>query len=319
MPIVSILILGGVIVAVLVIGGIIITSSSERTLVEERLGRYLEDEAAEKQKGEDRGGPISEQVNKIVARSSVGEGLARSLARADLKFKPGEFIALIVIVVITAGGTLWYIGGRNIVSLLIGVVAGLVLPMLYLRREQNRRLIKFGDQLPDMINLMVNGLRAGYSTMQALESVSKEMPSPLNDEFRRVVQEMQLGVPMERALDNLLRRVPSPDLDFIITAINVQREVGGNLAEILDNISHTIRERIRIKGEIRVLTTQVVTSARILTLLPFFLAIALWFVNREYMMEFFDNPLCGGIAIGTALLMIAIGSFVMNRIAKIEV
>jgi tight adherence protein B len=170
-----------------------------------------------------------------------------------------------------------------------------------------------------MINLMVNGLRAGYSTMQALESVSKEMPSPLNEEFRRVVQEMQLGVPMERALDNLLRRVPSPDLDFIITAINVQREVGGNLAEILDNISHTIRERIRIKGEIRVLTTQVVTSARILTLLPFMLAIALWFVNREYMLEFFSNPTCGAIAIGTALLMIAIGSFVMNRIAKIEV
>jgi tight adherence protein B len=224
-----------------------------------------------------------------------------------------------VITVTTLGGLLWYIGGQNFVSLIIGAAAGLALPLIYLRREQNRRLIRFGDQLPDMINLMVNGLRAGYSTMQALESVSKEMPSPLNEEFRRVVQEMQLGVPMERALDNLLRRVPSPDLDFIITAINVQREVGGNLAEILDNISHTIRERIRIKGEIRVLTTQVVTSARILTLLPFMLAIALWFVNREYMLEFFSNPTCGAIAIGTALLMIAIGSFVMNRIAKIEV
>ena len=116
-----------------------------------------------------------------------------------------------------------------------------------------------------------------------------------------------------------LRRVPSPDLDFIITAVNVQREVGGNLAEILDNISHTIRERIRIKGEIRVLTTQVVTSGRILTMMPFFLALALWFVNREYMMEFFKNPLCGAIAIGLALLMIAVGSFIMNRIAKIEV
>jgi tight adherence protein B len=88
-----------------------------------------------------------------------------------------------------------------------------------------------------MLNLMVNGLRAGYSTMQAMEAISKELPAPISDEFRRVVQEMQLGVPMETALDNLLRRIPSDDLDFVITAINVQREVGGNLSEILDSIS----------------------------------------------------------------------------------
>ena len=319
MPLGTIIVIGSVVVAILLIVGIIITSTSERSLVEERLGRYLEDEEAEKAKGGPRSGAITEQVNKAVASSSFGEQLARNLGRADMKFKPGEFLSLMVIMVILFGGVLWFIGGRNIISLLIGVAAGVVLPILYMRREQSRRLIRFGDQLPDMINLMVNGLRAGYSTMQALESVSKEMPSPLNDEFRRVVQEMQLGVTMERALDNLLRRVPSPDLDFIITAINVQREVGGNLAEILDNISHTIRERIRIKGEIRILTTQVVTSGRILTMIPFFLALALWFVNREYMMEFAKDPFCGGIAIGLALVMILVGSFIMNRIAKIEV
>lgn len=319
MPIASILVIMVVVVAILVIGGMIVTSGSERSLVEERLGRYLEEEEADKGKGGERGGALTDRVNRMVASSSIGDQLSRNLARADLKFKPGEFVALIVIMVIALGGILWFIGGRNIISLVIGVAAGIILPILYLRREQSRRLIKFGDQLPDMINLMVNGLRAGYSTMQSLESISREMPSPLNDEFRRVVQEMQLGVTMERALDNLLRRVPSPDLDFIITAINVQREVGGNLAEILDNISHTIRERIRIKGEIRVLTTQVVTSGRILTMIPFFLALALWFVNREYMMEFAKDPLCGGIALSLALVMIAVGSFIMNKIAKIEV
>src|SRR5690606_32712742 len=108
----------------------------------------------------------------------------------------------------------------------------------------------FNDQLADMLNLMVNGLRAGYSTMQAMEAVSREMPAPISDEFRRVVQEMQLGISMEVALDNLLRRIPSDDLDLVITAINVQREVGGNLAEIMDTISYTIRERVRVKGEI---------------------------------------------------------------------
>ncbi len=111
-----------------------------------------------------------------------------------------------------------------------------------------------------------------------------------SDEFRRVVQEMQLGVPMETALDNLLRRIPSDDLDFVITAINVQREVGGNLSEILDSISFTIRERVRIKGEIRVLTAQVRASGTLLSLVPLVLTLILWFLNRDYLMSFFDGP-----------------------------
>jgi len=120
-------------------------------------------------------------------------------------------------------------------------------------------------------------------------------------------------------LDNLVRRIPSPDLDFVITAINVQREVGGNLAEILDIISHTIRERIRIKGEIRVMTAQVIYSGRILALVPFFIVVILWFINQEYMMEFVNKPACGGMAAGVGITMIGIGYFIMTRIADIEV
>jgi len=132
---------------------------------------------------------------------------------------------------------------------------------------------------------------------------------------------MQLGIPMETALNNLLRRIPSEDLDFVITAINIQREVGGNLAEILDIISFTIRERIRIKGEIRALTSQVMYSGRALALMPIGLLLILWFINREYMMAFFTeaNRLCGIIALVTAGLMIGIGYFVMTKIAAIEV
>ncbi len=176
-----------------------------------------------------------------------------------------------------------------------------------------------------MLNLMVNGLRAGYSTMQAMEAVSRELPAPISDEFHRVVQEMQIGIPMEKALDNLLRRIPSDDLDFVITAINVQREVGGNLSEILDTISFTIRERVRIKGEIRVMTAQVRTSATVLSLIPVFLAIALWFVSPEYIGSFFTEssvlpqPLCGIVAVATIIGMIVLGYFVMMKIADIEV
>ena len=171
-----------------------------------------------------------------------------------------------------------------------------------------------------MLNLVVNGLRAGYSTMQALEAVSKEMPSPISDEFRRVVQEMQLGIPMDRALDNLLRRIPSEDLDFVVTAINVQREVGGPLAEILDTISFTIRERVRIKGEIKVLTSQVVMSGNLISAVPFFVFVILWFINPKYMGAFFSDPIyCGVGALATGVVMIAIGYFVMMKIADIEV
>ena len=152
----------------------------------------------------------------------------------------------------------------------IGAIAGAFAPGMYVKSQQKKRLQKFNDQLADMLNLMVNGLRAGYSTMQAMEAISKELPAPICDEFRRVIQEMQIGISMETALDNLLRRIPSEDLDFVITAINVQREVGGNLSEILDNISFTIRERVRIKGEVRVLTSQVRTSGSCTFLDPIF-------------------------------------------------
>lgn len=179
----------------------------------------------------------------------------------------------------------------------------------------------FVDQLPDMLNLVVNGLRAGYSTMQALEAVSKELPSPISDEFRRVVQEMQLGIPMEISLDNLLRRIPSDDLDLIITAMNVQREVGGNLAEILDVISFTIRERIRIKREIQVLTAEVLYSGRVLAFMPIVLMLVLYGANRPYMMTFFEpqNRICGIPMLITGALMVTGGYVMMNKIASIEV
>jgi len=321
MTLTTILLIGLGVIGILLVVGIFVTSSSESRMVEERLGRFLnEDQVQKKETTRDSSSSfISEWVNKKVEKSSWGDKLSRNLARADMKLKPGEFVAFVTIVTISLGGLLWFIGGKNIISFLIGAGIGIVLPNIYLNSQKSKRLIKFDEQLSDMINLMVNGLRAGYSTMQAMEAISKELPPPICDEFRRVVQEMQIGVTMERSLDNLVRRIPSADLDFVITAINVQREVGGNLAEILDIISHTIRERIRIKGEIRVMTAQVIYSGRILALVPFFIVVILWFINQEYMMEFVENPACGAMAAGVGITMIGIGYFIMTRIADIEV
>jgi tight adherence protein B len=321
MDLTTIILIGGGIVVIALIIGVVITSRSERSAVEDRLGKYLEEEKPNEEKGASGTAALTDWVNKRVEKSSIGETIARNLARADLKLKPGEYIALYVIAFLGLGFIAFMIGGRSPISALIGGVIGLFIPGWYVNSQKSKRLIKFNDQLPDMLNLMVNGLRAGFSTMQALESVSKEMPPPICDEFRRVVQEMQLGIPMERALSNLLRRIPSEDLDFVVTAINVQREVGGNLAEILDVITYTIRERIRIKGEIRVMTSQVMYSGKLLSLVPIGIIVLLWFINREYIMEFFkpENILCGGIALGVAGVLIVIGYFVMTRIANIEV
>jgi tight adherence protein B len=314
-----IIIIGGLILIILLIIGVVVSSNSERSIVEQRLSQYLDDDKKDLDRDAQRS-VITDWVSKRVEKTSFGDRVARDLARADLKFKVAEYFVLIVVSILIAGMFTWFLGNRHPISALIGAVAGAFAPGFYVKRQQKQRLQKFNDQLSDMLNLMVNGLRAGYSTMQAMEAISKELPSPINDEFRRVVQEMQIGISMETALDNLLRRIPSPDLDFVITAINVQREVGGNLSEILDNISFTIRERVRIKGEVRVLTSQVRTSGSVLSLIPFGLTVILWFLNPEYLMSVTQGgTLCTAAIICVVLGLIGSSYFIMMRIADIEV
>ncbi|MGZ6346071.1 MAG: type II secretion system F family protein [Anaerolineales bacterium] len=315
----SLLIGGGVLALVLLVVGFIFSATNDKTSMDDRLNKYLEEEKHTEVK--DSKGALTDWVNKRVEKSSFGERISRELARADLKFKPGEYMALYVIAVLGGSLIAFFVGGRLLISAVIGAGIGALLPRMYVKNQQSKRLTRFNDQLADMLNLMVNGLRAGYSTLQAMEAVSKELPAPICDEFRRVVQEMQLGIPMEKALANLLRRIPSQDLDFLVTAINVQREVGGNLAEIMDVISYTIRERVRIKGDIRALTSQATYSGRALALMPIGLLCILWFLNRSYVMEFFnkDTILCGGGALGAAAVLITVGYFVMVKIGNVEV
>lgn len=322
----NLLLIGGGLILLLLIVGVVITITSERSLVDERLGQLGETEQVKEAQREAAASLVTEWLNKRVASSSMGDRVARELARADLKLKVAEYYALIFISTVGVGVFAWLLQGHP-VSFIIGAVIGFFIPRFYVKRQQAQRIRKFDDQLGDMLNLMVNGLRAGYSVMQAMEAVSRELPSPISDEFRRVVQEMQIGIPMEKALDNLLRRIPSDDLDFVVTAINVQREVGGNLSEILDTISFTIRERVRIKGEIRTMTASVRTSGLILSLIPVGLGLALWFISPEYIGAFFapielfglTQPYCGILSMTVIVGLIVAGYFVMMKIADIEV
>lgn len=319
-----VLIIGGVILVVAIVVGVIIASNRERKLVQDRLDPYLSANAQAQEKEDSRQKRAVEWVSKKVEKTSFGDKISRDLARADIKFKVGEYFLLIGASVIAFGLLARFLGGGNstpgTISTIGGAIAGFFVPRIYVRTKQRQRLQKFQDQLGDLLNLMVNGLRAGYSTMQAMESVSKELPPPVCDEFRRVVQEMQIGIPMETALDNLLRRIPSPDLDFVITAINVQREVGGNLSEILDSISFTIRERIRIKGEVRVMTSQVRASGAVLSMIPLGLTCLLWFLSPNYIGHMTDGgPVCTAVIAVVILGMIGISYFIMQKIADIEV
>ena len=315
-----IIIVVGIILIILLIIGVVVSSNSESAIVEQRLDQYFESGKPDDTDRQAQRAALTEWVSRRVEKTSYGDRIARELARADLKFKVGEYLALIAISIVVGGALAWFLGNRHPVSFLMGAVAGAFAPRFYVSRQKRIRLQRFNEQLADMLNLMVNGLRAGYSTMQAMESVSKELPAPICDEFRRVVQEMQIGITMETALDNLLRRIPSEDLDFVVTSVNVQREVGGNLSEILETISFTIRERVRIKGEIRVMTSQVRTSGAVLSMIPLFLTIILWFLNPEYLLSVTAGGTACTIGIICVILgLIGSGYFVMMRIADIEV
>jgi tight adherence protein B len=307
---------GGGLAIVFLLIGLVISIRDDKS-INARLGRYTK----EKEKDQETSSPIADWLNETTVRTSWGENMARELARADIKLKVGEYVAFMVISSIGAAAILYAVSRLQVIFALVGLVIGLFLPRIYIKMQQGKRLVRFGDQLSDMLNLMVNGLRAGYSTMQAMEAVSKELPSPICDEFRRAVQEMQLGMSMEAALDNLLRRIPSPDLDLVVTAINVQREVGGNLAEILETISHTIRERVRVKGEIRVLTSQVVYSGRFLSVLPVIVVGALALINKSYFSYYTmeDTKMIGIGVFVVCTFMIGSGYFVMQKIANIDV
>jgi tight adherence protein B len=304
--------------------GALILTFRRQSAAEARLGELTQGGQVATIPAADSGprpGFLIEGINRALAGRSFAEGIARDLARADLKITVGEYLALHLILALGLGFITAFLRQNIIAGVIVGAI-GLFLPRIYVGSQQRSRLNRFDSQLPDMLNLIVNGLRAGYSVTQALEAVSRELPPPISVEFRRVVQEMQLGLPPDAALANLTRRIPSKDLDFVVTAMNVQREVGGNLAEILDTISFTIRERIRIRGEIETLTAQGRMTGIVISLLPVGLGILLYVLNPDYMGQFFIADsfwLCGYGALALAAVLIIVGWAAVMKIVDIEV
>jgi len=264
-----------------------------------------------------------------LVRRGMAASIRSQLRRADLKLTVVEYLAIHAVLAVVFG--LVGLALRGVIGGGLGVIAGFFAPRIYVTMRQRKRLKDFNDQLADILNLWVNALRAGYSVPQAMEAVANEAPAPASTEFRRVVAEISIGVPMETALNNMLSRINSEDLDLVFTAVNIQREVGGNLAEILDTISETIRERVRIKGEIRTLTAQGRITGMLIGFLPIGLAVLLLVINPSYMGQLFFGPEkggayipglpipCGWPMIAVGLTMMSIGLAVITRIVDIEV
>jgi tight adherence protein B len=311
-------VLGLVIGVILLFAGLVLSRRGGRQ-IEDRLDQYVGrgGPAEDKEGPKDKGPSILARGAERLARPGYAQRMATELARANLKITVGEFMILTLLSVLGTG-VIVFIVWSNIFFGIAGAVLGFFLPRWYIGFRQGQRLKQFNDQLGDAINLLANGLRSGYSLLQAMDALAKEMPPPIAEEFRRVVQEISLGLSNEQAMNNLLRRIPSDDLDLMITAINVQHEVGGNLSEILETIGFTIRERVRIKGEIKVLTAQGMISGYVISFLPVGLGAVLYLMNPDYIGSMFKET-CGIIMLVIGGIMIGSGFFAIRRIVNIEV
>jgi len=237
------------------------------------------------------------------------------LDRAALDLTAGEVVGATVILALSAGFMAVVLWGP-VPALIAAFVAGM-LPLLFIRFRHGRRQAAFRDQLPDTVSLLASTVRGGHSLLQGFEQVAHESIEPTRSAMQQVVREMGVGSSQDEALDRMAERFPSEDLDLIVTAINVQHQVGGSLSEILDDMSSTLRERARIEGDIRALTAQQRYSAYVLALLPVFVAVALYFISRDYVSLLLEGKL--RFAAVAAVLMVIVGFLTMRRMASIDV
>lgn len=252
----------------------------------------------------------------IAERKPVQE-LDMKMRQAGIPLLGGEFLVMFFGLSLAVAIVTWMLTLDGSMAFLLGItVAGIIWAVVSIRVRRRRNA--FTEQLGDCLNTIANALRAGYSFQQAMEVVAREMEPPISDEFVQVNREVAMSVPLDTALEAMGKRVGSGDFDLVVTAVLIQREVGGNLAQILDTISDTIHERIRMKREIMALTAQGRLSAWVLILLPFAMALFMFLFAKEQLMVLLTDPV-GQLAMLAAFVLELIGYVVIQRIVDIEV
>ncbi|WP_070120345.1 type II secretion system F family protein [Bacillus marinisedimentorum] len=245
------------------------------------------------------------------------KNLEAKLSRAGLDVKPEEFLMFQGIAIVLGAGV-FYLAGGHVFAAVPGAMLGYMIPRWHLKRKQLSRITDFNDGLPDMISTIIGSLRAGFSFQQALKTVSEEAESPVKEEIEIVLKEMQYGKNIEEALYTLHDRMPSEDLELMIQAILIQRQVGGNLASVLEKIVETIRDRTKIQRQIKTLTAQGRLSGMVIGLLPVILGGVLYVIEPDYIGALFRHPIgmmmvSGGVVSSTA------GFIMIRKLTMIEV
>ena len=261
--------------------------------------------------------PMGGRLDSAISGLWFAQAMAIRLARADLVLTVPEFV-LVSLGSAAALYVLLAVASRTLLGALLGAVMGLVLPQWYLRRRHLRRLRAFEDQLPDVVSLLAGALRAGFGITQAIEVVARDIPDPSSQEFGRVVTEIRLGASLQTALENMVRRVDSYDLILIATAITIQQEVGGNLADVLTTIADTIRDRIRIQRQISILTAEKRITANILVGLPLILGFVLYLLNPVYMGRLFEPGIQRVLLVIVGCLQL-VGYAIMRKMVDLKI
>ena len=252
----------------------------------------------------------------LLQRTSLADRVALELSQADLRLKVSEYYLSRLVISIAAVAVIFWINGP-LLALPVGSV-GFFAPKFWMSMRRRRRLNALNDQLVDMLALLSNGLKVGYGLTQAIDNASRELPDPLASELKKIVNDINLGINAEVALLNFMERAKSYDLELIVSSMLIQRKTGGNLSEVLENISHTIRERIQIQGEIRTLTAEGRLSGYVLTAMPFILVGGLQLLNPTYIGGLFETTV-GRLMLGGALLLVGVGILLIRMITNVKI
>jgi len=254
-------------------------------------------------------------LNRILEKLHISKRLHRLIVQADISLKVGELTLLIL--VFSMIGLLLMLRSGNLIFMLLGSLSTGILPLLYVNIRRSKRLKSFIREFPDALDMMTSALKAGHAFNMAMHLVASEAPDPVGVEFRKTFEENSLGLPLKEALFNLTQRVDSIDLRLLVAAVLLQRETGGNLTEILSKISHTIRERFKLMGEMKVHTAQGRLSMWILGTLPIAFAMLMKIMNPDYLTPLFENKTGNHLLIIAFVLQI-IGFLIIRKIVNIK-
>jgi tight adherence protein B len=260
---------------------------------------------------------LAQKLNEAINRQGFAERIARDLSQANLPLTVPEYLLLraaVPLLLALIGLFVW----RTVYILPAALVLGFVAPIFWMSMRRKRRNRDFNEQLSETLTMLSGSLRGGFSLVQSLANAAKESQEPTKSELRRVTQEIQLGLSLSQALENVVKRVESDDLDLVVTAIKIHSRVGGNLTTILENISTTIRERTKLRREIRVITSMTRLSSYIIGLLPFALGAIIFSINPQYMARLFQPGLTLCIPIGAFISSVA-GFIIIQKIVDIKI